>query len=67
MDAEYAANEAVLPAYFLLYPLAVRSLDLSGYDLVISSSSGYAKGVRTGPGRDSCLLLPHAHAVGLEF
>jgi glycosyltransferase involved in cell wall biosynthesis len=34
--------------YFLLYPLAVRSLDLSDYDLVISSSSGYAKGVRTG-------------------
>lgn len=33
--------------YFLLYPLAVRSLDLSSYDLVISSSSGYAKGVRT--------------------
>ncbi len=33
--------------YFLLYPLAVRSLDLSQYDLVISSSSGYAKGVRT--------------------
>jgi glycosyltransferase involved in cell wall biosynthesis len=33
--------------YFMLYPLAVRSLDLSGYDLVISSSSGYAKGVRT--------------------
>jgi glycosyltransferase involved in cell wall biosynthesis len=33
--------------YFLLYPLAVRSLDLSEYDLVISSSSGYAKGVRT--------------------
>jgi len=34
--------------YFLLYPLAVRSLDLSSYDLVLSSSSGYAKGVRTG-------------------
>ena len=33
--------------YFLLYPLAVRSLDLSAYDLVISSSSGYVKGVRT--------------------
>jgi glycosyltransferase involved in cell wall biosynthesis len=33
--------------YFILYPLAVRSLDLSRYDLVISSSSGYAKGVRT--------------------
>jgi glycosyltransferase involved in cell wall biosynthesis len=35
--------------YFLLYPLAVRALDLSRYDLVISSSSGYAKGVRTSP------------------
>jgi len=32
--------------YFLFYPFAVRSLDLSGYDLVISSSSGYVKGVR---------------------
>jgi glycosyltransferase involved in cell wall biosynthesis len=33
--------------YFLLYPFAVRSLDLSRYELVVSSSSGYAKGVRT--------------------
>ena len=33
--------------YFLLYPLAVRSIDLSAYDLVLTSSSGYAKGVRT--------------------
>src|SRR3984957_848122 len=33
--------------YFLLYPMAVRSLDLSRYDLVLSSSSGYAKGVHT--------------------
>jgi glycosyltransferase involved in cell wall biosynthesis len=32
--------------YFPLYPVAVSSLDLSGYDLVISSSSGYVKGVR---------------------
>jgi len=31
--------------YFLLYPLAVSSLDVSNYDLVISSSSGYVKGV----------------------
>lgn len=37
--------------YFLLYPFAVSSLDLSAYDLVLSSSSGYAKGVKTG--RDS--------------
>jgi glycosyltransferase involved in cell wall biosynthesis len=33
--------------YFLLYPLGVRALKLSKYDLVITSSSGYAKGVRT--------------------
>jgi glycosyltransferase involved in cell wall biosynthesis len=32
--------------YFLLYPFGVSSLDLSRYSLVISSSSGYAKGVR---------------------
>jgi glycosyltransferase involved in cell wall biosynthesis len=37
--------------YFLLYPLAVSSMNLSDYDLVVSSSSSYAKGVRTG--RDS--------------
>jgi len=35
--------------YVFLYPFAVGSLDLSAYDLVISSSSGYAKGVRTSP------------------
>jgi len=34
--------------YFLLYPLGVRSLDLSRYDLILSSSSGYAKGVHAG-------------------
>jgi len=33
--------------YFLLYPFAVQSLDLSSFDLVLSSSSGYAKGIRT--------------------
>jgi glycosyltransferase involved in cell wall biosynthesis len=32
--------------YFLLYPFAVNSLDLSDFDLIISSSSGYAKGVK---------------------
>ena len=32
--------------YFPLYPMAVSSLDLSPYDLVVSSSSGYVKGVR---------------------
>jgi glycosyltransferase involved in cell wall biosynthesis len=34
---------ALLP----LYPLAARHLDLRGYDLVISSSSGFCHGVRT--------------------
>jgi glycosyltransferase involved in cell wall biosynthesis len=32
--------------YFPLYPLGVASLNLKGYDLVVSSSSGYAKGVK---------------------
>jgi glycosyltransferase involved in cell wall biosynthesis len=32
--------------FFPLYPFGVSSLNLSGYDLVVSSSSGYAKGVR---------------------
>jgi len=31
--------------YFMLYPLAVEHFDLSEYDLIFSSSSGYAKGV----------------------
>ena len=35
--------------YFMLYPLAVEHFDLSEYDLIFSSSSGYAKGVRRGP------------------
>jgi len=32
--------------YFMLYPFAVEKFDLSSYDLIFSSSSGYAKGVR---------------------
>jgi len=32
--------------YFMLYPFAVEQFDLSEYDLILSSSSGYAKGVR---------------------
>ena len=34
----------------LLYPLAFESLDLTGYDVVISSCSTFAKGVMTPPG-----------------
>lgn len=32
--------------YFALYPFAVESLNLKEYDLILSSTSGYAKGVR---------------------
>jgi len=35
--------------YLLKMPLAIEQLDLSGYDLVISSSHAVAKGVITGP------------------
>ncbi|HEV2828123.1 MAG TPA: glycosyltransferase, partial [Pyrinomonadaceae bacterium] len=36
--------------YFLFYPFAVESVDLSRYDLIVSSCFGYAKGVRKRPG-----------------
>lgn len=35
--------------YLPLMPIAIEQLDLSGYDLVISSSHAVAKGVITGP------------------
>lgn len=37
--------------YLLLYPLAFSSLDLSEYDVVLSSSSAFAKGFRKCPGQ----------------
>lgn len=36
--------------YLPLMPLALKQLDLRDYDLVISSESGPAKGIRTAPG-----------------
>jgi glycosyltransferase involved in cell wall biosynthesis len=36
-------------AYLPLMPMAIEQLDLSGYDLVISSTHAVAKGVLTGP------------------
>jgi glycosyltransferase involved in cell wall biosynthesis len=44
--------------YFPLYPFGIQSLDLSRYDLVISSSSGYGKGVRT---RSDALHVCYCH------
>lgn len=35
--------------FLLLYPMAFESFDLSSYDLVISSSSAFAKGIITQP------------------
>jgi glycosyltransferase involved in cell wall biosynthesis len=43
------AVESKFRQYFLLYPWAVESLDLSAYDLILSSSSGYGKGVHRAP------------------
>ncbi len=37
-------------SYLPLFPVAVRSFDLSGYDLVLSSSHAVAKGARVPPG-----------------
>ncbi|MFA4966607.1 MAG: glycosyltransferase [Candidatus Margulisiibacteriota bacterium] len=37
--------------YFLFYPFAFSSFDLSKYDVIISSSSAYAKGIRKRKGQ----------------
>ncbi|WP_297492685.1 glycosyltransferase family 4 protein [Acidocella sp.] len=38
-------------SYFPIMPVAIEQFDLSGYDLIISSSHAVAKGVITGPGQ----------------
>ncbi|MDR2489462.1 MAG: glycosyltransferase [Desulfovibrio sp.] len=45
--------------YLPLMPLALEQLDLRGYDLVISSESGPAKGVLTGKG---CVHICYCHS-----
>ncbi len=44
---------------FPLFPLAIESLDLSGYDVIISSSSCVAKGVKRKPGQ---LHISYCHS-----
>lgn len=44
--------------YLPLFPLAIEQFDLSGYDLVLSSSHAVAKGVLTGP---SQLHIAYVH------
>jgi glycosyltransferase involved in cell wall biosynthesis len=46
-------------AYLPLMPLAIEQFDLAGYDLVLSSSHAFAKGVLTGPGQ---LHVAYIHA-----
>ena len=46
-------------SYLPLMPLAVEQLDLSGYDLVLSSSHAVAKGVLTGPNQ---LHISYVHS-----
>lgn len=45
--------------FFMLYPLAVESLDLREFDVIISSTSGYAKGVRK---RKDAIHICYCHA-----
>lgn len=45
--------------YFLVYPLAVETLNLSEYDLIVSSSTGFAKGIRK---RRGAIHINYCHA-----
>jgi glycosyltransferase involved in cell wall biosynthesis len=44
--------------YFLLYPFAVETVNLSRYDLIVSSCFGYAKGVKK---RDDAVHVCYCH------
>ncbi len=55
LPSKRKAHRLALP----LYPMAFESFDLSGYDLVISSSSAFAKGVITSP---DTLHICYTHA-----
>ncbi|HXS83857.1 MAG TPA: glycosyltransferase [Methylomirabilota bacterium] len=51
-----------------MFPLAIESLDLAGYDAVVSVSHAVAKGVRTRPGAPhvSLVLTPMRYVWDLE-
>ena len=55
-------------SYLPLMPLAIEQLDLSNYDLVISSNHAVAKGVLTGPDQlhISCIYSPIRYAWDLQ-
>ena len=56
-------------SYLPLMPLAIEQLDVTGYDLVISTSSAIAKGVITGPNQVhvAYIFSPIRYAWDLQF
>jgi glycosyltransferase involved in cell wall biosynthesis len=48
----------IFRAYFMLYPAAVEHTDLSAYDLVVTSCTGYSKGVHR---REGALHICYCH------
>lgn len=54
------AKERLSRQYAVLFPLAIRSLDMSQYSVVISSCAGFAKGVQC---RDDAIHLCYCHTV----
>jgi glycosyltransferase involved in cell wall biosynthesis len=56
-------------SYLPLMPIAVEQLDVTGYDLVVSSSSAVAKGIVTGPNQIhiSYTHSPVRYAWDLQF
>ena len=54
------AKEQLSSQYAILLPLAIRSLDMSQYSVVISSCAGFAKGVQC---RDDAVHLCYCHTV----
>lgn len=55
--------------YFPFFPIAIEQLDVTGYDLVISSSYAVAKGVITGPEQKHICYChsPARYAWDLQF
>ncbi len=49
--------KALLP----LYPMAFERMKLRGYDLVLSSSSSFAKGIDAGDARHVCYCYSPPH------
>ena len=43
--------------FFPMYPLAFQTLDLSGYDLIVTNTQGFANGVRVGRATTICYCL----------